>query len=68
VEDLQREKIRARHVYSDTDPDLVLAPSDFWKVNFQARLESLLEDEDKFLRDSYMCEETIIEISIKQSR
>ena len=23
----QREKVRARHVYSDTDPDLVLAPS-----------------------------------------
>jgi hypothetical protein len=32
----QRENIRARHVYSDTDPNLVLAPSDFWKVNFQA--------------------------------
>jgi hypothetical protein len=30
----QRENIRARHVCSDTDPDLVLAPSDFWKVNF----------------------------------
>jgi len=30
------ENIRARHVCSDTDPDLVLAPSGFWKVNFQA--------------------------------
>ena len=40
----QRENIRARHVCSDTDPDLVLAPSDFWKVNFQARLEALLKD------------------------
>jgi hypothetical protein len=65
---IQRENIRARHVYSDTDPDLVLAPSDFWKVNFQARLESLLKDEDKFLGDSYMCEETIVEISIERSR
>jgi hypothetical protein len=63
-----RENIRARHVCSDTDPDLVLALSDFWKVNFQARLESLLHDEDKFPRDIYTCEETIIEISIKQSR
>ena len=62
-----RWKIRARHVYSDTDPNLVLAPSDFWKVNFQARLESLLKDEDKFPGDSYTCEETIIEISIERS-
>jgi hypothetical protein len=53
----QRENIRARHVCSDTDPDLVLAPSDFWNVNFQARLESLLKDEDKFSGDSYTCEE-----------
>ncbi len=64
----QRENIRARHVCSDTDPDLVLAPSDFWKVNFQARLESLLKDEDKFPGDIYTCEETIIEISIERSR
>ena len=56
----QREKIRARHVYSDTEPDLVLAPSDFWKVDFEARLESLLADEDKFPGDDYTCEETII--------
>ncbi|KAI9762389.1 MAG: hypothetical protein M1840_001250 [Geoglossum simile] len=64
----QRENIRARHVCSDIDPDLVLAPSDFWKVNFQARLESLLKDKDKFPGDGYMCEETIIEISIERSR
>jgi hypothetical protein len=64
----QRENIRARHVCSDTDPDLVLAPSDFWKVNFQARLDSLLKDEGKFPGDSYTCEETIIEISIERSR
>ncbi|KAN0122967.1 hypothetical protein V8E51_001293 [Hyaloscypha variabilis] len=49
----QREKIRARRIYLDTNPDLVLAPSNFWK--------------DKFLGDSYTCEETIIEISIEQS-
>ena len=64
----QRENIRARHVCSDTDPDLVLAPSDFRKINFQARLESLLRDEDKFPGDIYTCEETIIEISIERSR
>jgi hypothetical protein len=48
-----------RTVCSDTDPNLVLAPSDFWNVNFQARLESLLQDEDKFPGDIYTCEETI---------
>jgi hypothetical protein len=64
----QRENIRARHIYSDIDPDLVLAPSDFWKVNFQARLENLLQDENKFPGDIYTCEETIIEISIEWSR
>ncbi|KAI9765131.1 MAG: hypothetical protein M1840_007838 [Geoglossum simile] len=52
----------------DTDSDLVLAPSDFWKVDFQARLESLLQDEDKFPGDTYTCEETIIEISVQRSR
>ena len=26
----QHENIRARHVCSDRDPDLVLAPGDFW--------------------------------------
>ncbi|ELR06464.1 hypothetical protein VC83_03635 [Pseudogymnoascus destructans] len=40
----QRENIRARNVCSDTDPDLVLAPSDFWKVKFQAQLESLMKE------------------------
>lgn len=64
----QRENIRARHVYSDTDPDLVLAPSDFWKVKFQSRLESLLKDKDRFPGENYTCEETIIEISIERSR
>jgi hypothetical protein len=67
----QRENIRARHVCSDTDPDLVLAPSDFWKVKFQARLESLvneIKDEGKFPGDTYTCDETIIEISIERSR
>jgi len=64
----QRENIRARHVCLDTDPDLVLAPSDFWQVNFQKRLEALLNDEDKFPGDAYACEETIIDISIERSR
>ncbi|KAK4148502.1 hypothetical protein C8A00DRAFT_47649 [Chaetomidium leptoderma] len=64
----QRENIRARHVCSDTDLDLVLAPSDFWRANFQARLEALLKDEQKFPGDKYACEETIIDISIERSR
>lgn len=64
----QRENIRARHVCSDTDPDLVLAPSDFWKANFQARLEALLKDEHKFPGDTYAYEETIVDISIERSR
>jgi hypothetical protein len=46
-------KILARRVCSDTDPDLVLVPSDFWTVNFQARLERLLKNEDKFPEDIY---------------
>jgi hypothetical protein len=64
----QREKIRARRVFSDTDPDLVLAPSDFWKVKFHPRLDNYLEDEDKFPGGSYTCEETIIEITVERSR
>ncbi len=64
----QRENIRARHVCSDTDPDLILAPSDFWKVNFQARLKTFLKDEVKFPGDTYTCEETIIDISVERSR
>jgi hypothetical protein len=64
----QRENIRARHVCSDTDPDLVLAPSDFWTVKFQERLEILLTDEIKFPGDVYTCEETIVEISVERSR
>jgi len=63
----QCENIRAKHICSNTDPNLVLAPSDFWKVNFETRLETLLQNEDKFPRDIYICEETIIEISIEQS-
>ncbi|KFZ18368.1 hypothetical protein V501_01260 [Pseudogymnoascus sp. VKM F-4519 (FW-2642)] len=56
---------------SNTDPDLVLAPSDFWEIKFQARLESLMKemkDEGKFPGDIYTCDETIIEISIERSR
>ncbi|WQF77118.1 hypothetical protein CDEST_02132 [Colletotrichum destructivum] len=64
----QREKIRARQVCSDTDPDLVLAPSDFWNVDFEPRLEALLKDKNKFPGDKYTCEETIIDISVERSR
>jgi hypothetical protein len=61
------ENIRARHVYSDTNPDLVLVLSDFWKVIFQTQLESLLKDKDKFPGESYTYKETIIKISIECS-
>ncbi|KAK1839853.1 hypothetical protein CCHR01_17529 [Colletotrichum chrysophilum] len=64
----QREKIRARQVCSDTDLDQVLAPSDFWKINFEPRLALLLKDENKFPADTYTCEETIVDISIERSR
>jgi hypothetical protein len=64
----QRENIRARQVYVGSDSDLVLAPSDYWTLNFQARLKGLLEDKDKFPGESYMCEEVNIVISIERSR
>ncbi|KZL85288.1 hypothetical protein CI238_12106 [Colletotrichum incanum] len=64
----QREKIRARQVCSDTDLNLVLAPSDFWTIDFKPQLATLLKDENKFPGDAYTCEETIIDISIKRSR
>ncbi|KAF6783012.1 hypothetical protein CSOJ01_15944 [Colletotrichum sojae] len=64
----QREKIRARQVCSDTDLDVVLAPSDFWKTDFEPRLAILLKDEDKLPGDSYTCEEAIVEISVERSR
>ena len=64
----QRENIRARHICSDTDPDLVLAPSSVWEIKFEARLESLLQDKNRFPGDIYTCEETIIEISVERSR
>ena len=64
----QREKIRARRVFSGTDPDLVLAPSDFWQVKFHPRLDNYLKDEDKFPEDKYTCEETILEVSVEKSR
>ncbi|CZR52126.1 uncharacterized protein PAC_02003 [Phialocephala subalpina] len=60
--------IKARRVFADIDLDLVLAPSDFWKVKFYPRLDNYLEDEDKFPGGSYTCEETIIEISVERSR
>lgn len=63
----QRENIR-RTLCFGTYPDLVLAPSDFWKDTFEARLKSLREDNGKFPRDNYTCEETIIEISIERTR
>ncbi|KAK2061324.1 hypothetical protein LY76DRAFT_614430 [Colletotrichum caudatum] len=64
----QREKIRARQVCSDTDLDIVLAPSDFWTIDFESRLAILLKDDKKFPGDTYTCEETIVDISIERSR
>lgn len=64
----QREKIRARQFCSDTDVDLVLAPSDFWTIDFEPRLATLLKDKNKFPGDRYTCEETIVDISIERSR
>jgi hypothetical protein len=64
----QRENIRRRTLCFGTYPDLVLAPTDFWKDTFEARLKSLREDNDKFPGDHYTCEETIIEISIERTR
>ena len=64
----QRENIRRRTLCFGTYPDLVLAPSDFWKDTFEARLKGLQEDNDKFPADNYVCEETIIEISIERTR
>lgn len=61
-------RISELDIFVQTGRDLVLAPSDFWNIEFQARLESLLKDKDKFPGESYVCEETIIEISIERSR
>jgi len=58
----QREKIRRRTLCFGTYPNLILAPSHFWKDTFEARLKSLLEDNDKFLGDNCACEETIIDV------
>ncbi|KAK1480547.1 hypothetical protein CCUS01_16205 [Colletotrichum cuscutae] len=51
-----------------TDVDLVLAPSDFWTIDFEPRLATLLKDVNKFPGDTYTCEETIVDISIERSR
>jgi hypothetical protein len=51
-----------------TDLDLVLARSDFMEVDFQARLETLLQNEKKLPGDTCTCGETIPEISIELSR
>lgn len=64
----QRENIRARSVCTDSDLDLVLAPGDFWETDFKPRLESLLEDKEKFPGDNYTCEETTVVISVERSR
>jgi hypothetical protein len=54
-------------VSTDPDPDLILDPSRLWEVNFQARIETLLK-ENEFPGNIYSYEETIIETSLKRSR
>lgn len=49
-------------------PNLVVAPSNFWKITFQPRLAILLKDEAKLPGDQYTYEEITIEISVEQSR
>lgn len=64
----QRENIRSRQVDKDSEPDISLAPSDYWEVKFRKQLDSLLQDKRKFPSESYMCEETSIAISIERTR
>ncbi|CAG9955928.1 unnamed protein product [Clonostachys rosea f. rosea IK726] len=64
----QRDNIRARQIFADSDPDVVLAPSDVWQVDLKARLEGLLDDKGKFPGSNYTCDETNITISIERSR
>ncbi|KAF6789331.1 hypothetical protein CMUS01_16343 [Colletotrichum musicola] len=47
---------------------LRLAPSDFWKTDFEPRIAILPKDEDKLPADSYTCEEAIVEIFVERSR
>lgn len=37
----QRDNIRARQIYTDSDLDLVVAPGDFWETDLRPRLERL---------------------------
>lgn len=60
-------RISGLGIFVQTQRDLVLAPSDFWNIEFQARLENLVKDKDKFPDKSYACKETINEIYMVRS-
>ncbi|KAL0929587.1 uncharacterized protein CTRU02_215486 [Colletotrichum truncatum] len=62
------QNIRAQCAFQDTDPDLVLAPSDLWSDSLEAQVRAILNDDKTFPGDLYVCEKTIINISISSSR
>ncbi len=64
----QRDNIRARQICTDSDLDIVLAPGDFWETDFRPRLETLLDDKEKFPGAKYTCEETNVVISVERNR
>jgi hypothetical protein len=64
----QRENIRSRQVDKDSEPNINLAPSDYWEVRFRKQLDNLLQDKRKFPGDRYICEESSITISIERTR
>ncbi|EJP61977.1 uncharacterized protein BBA_09025 [Beauveria bassiana ARSEF 2860] len=64
-----RENIRRRPITGNDQPDdLVLAPSVFWKEIFQAQLESTIASDERLPGREYTCEETIVAISIENTR
>lgn len=44
----QRERIRARQVSEGSKLDVVLAPSDYWRVTLQSVVDAILSDQEKF--------------------
>lgn len=64
----QRERIRARQVSQGSKLDVVLAPSDYWRVTLQSVVDAILSDQEKFPGDNYVHETTSIGISIERTR
>lgn len=63
-----RGNIRAQNNWAGSSPDIVLAPSDHFKVTFQKQLEDLRKDKEKFPEDKYICVETNVNISVERTR